>query len=151
MIIVANETTGVVVVASQTKHGVAVCCPGDKFDLQFGVELAKVRMVPMDVGHSHLPAAAQNMHGREFFIRQREIHRRYLVGVLSDTIKARLKSRPKVPEATPPVESSAPVAPSSQSHVTLPAGEYLRLLALEKRVEAARGSEPVDTRHPRGK
>ncbi len=150
MIIVANETTGVVVVASQTKHGVAVCCPVDKFSLAKGVELAKARMVPKDVGLYDLPHYVAN-HPREFFIRQREIHRRYLVGVLSDTIKARLKSRPRVPEATPPVESSAPVAPSSQSHVTLPAGEYLRLLALEKRVEAARGSEPVDTRHPRGK
>jgi len=82
VIIIVNEELGVVVAESKTKHGVAVCCPTDKFDLALGVRLAKERMVPKDVGNSdvadyiHLPMPS----GREFFIRQREIHRRYLLG-----------------------------------------------------------------------
>lgn len=65
--------------------------------------------------------------------------------------EALMESLKSEPAATPPAEPSAPAAPSSQSHVTLTSGEYLRLLALAKRAEAARGTEPADTRRPRDK
>lgn len=173
MIITVNEELGVVVVESKTKHGLSVCCPEDKFDLALGIKLAKERMVPRDVGAWGLGNSILTG-SRPFFIRQREIHRRYLAGKTFDWTRTfqrmRIKRRtagfstalammaPEItvfpksePAATPPVEPSAPAAPSSQSHVTLTSGEYLRLLALAKRAEAARGTEPADTRRPRDK
>lgn len=173
MIITVNEELGVVVAESKTKHGLSVCCPEDKFDLALGIKLAKERMVPRDVGAWGLGNSILTG-SRPFFIRQREIHRRYLAGKTFDWTRTfqrmRIKRRtagfstalammaPEItvfpksePAATPPVEPSAPAAPSSQSHVTLTSGEYLRLLALAKRAEAARGTEPADTRRPRGK
>lgn len=175
MIITVNEELGVVVAESKTKHGLSVCCPEDKFDLALGIKLAKERMVPKDVGlwlGNSIPSG--NPTDRTFFIRQREIHRRYLAGKTFDWTRTfqrmRIKRRtagfstalammaPEItvfpksePAATPPVEPSAPAAPSSQSHVTLTSGEYRRLLALAKRAEAARGTEPADTRRPRDK
>lgn len=81
MIITINEELGVVVAESKTKHGLSVCCPEDKFGLTRGIELAKQRMVPKDVGTLDLMHyASLSSMGREFFIRQREIHRRYLLG-----------------------------------------------------------------------
>lgn len=171
MIITVNEELGVVVAESKTKHGLSVCCPEDKFDLALGIKLAKERMVPRDVGAWGLGNSILTG-SRPFFIRQREIHRRYLAGKTFDWTRTfqrmRIKRRtagfstalammaPEItvfpksePAATPPVEPSAPAAPSSQSHVTLTSGEYLRLLALAKRAEAARGTEPADTRRPR--
>lgn len=146
MIITINEELGVVVAESKTHHGLSVCCPEDKFSLSYGIALARLRMVPKDVGTRDLVHYSSLGHmGREFFIRQVEIHRRYLAGTFY--IKNRLRER----AATPPVEPSAPAEPSSQSHVTLTSGEYLRLLALEKRVSASRGTEPIDTRRPRDK
>lgn len=173
MIITVNEELGVVVAESKTKHGLSVCCPKDKFDLALGIKLAKERMVPRDVGAWGLGNSVLTG-GRPFFIRQREIHRRYLAGKTFDWTRTfqrmRIKRRtagfstalammaPEItvfpksePAATPPAEPSAPAAPSSQSHVTLTSGEYLRLLALAKRAEAARGTEPIDTRRPRDK
>jgi len=173
MIITVNEELGVVVAESKTKHGLSVCCPEDKFDLALGIKLAKERMVPRDVGAWGLGNSILTG-SRPFFIRQREIHRRYLAGKTFDWTRTfqrmRIKRRtagfstalammaPEItvfpksePAATPPVEPSAPAAPSSQSHVTLTSGEYLRLLALAKRAEAARGTEPADTRRPRDK
>lgn len=173
MIITVNEELGVVVAESKTKHGLSVCCPEDKFDLALGIKLAKERMVPRDVGAWGLGNSILTG-SRPFFIRQREIHRRYLAGKTFDWTRTfqrmRIKRRtagystalammaPEItvfpksePAATPPVEPSAPAAPSSQSHVTLTSGEYLRLLALAERAEAARGTEPADTRRPRGK
>lgn len=171
MIITVNEELGVVVAESKTKHGLSVCCPEDKFDLALGIKLAKERMVPRDVGAWGLGNSILTG-SRPFFIRQREIHRRYLAGKTFDWTRTfqrmRIKRRtagfstalammaPEItvfpksePAATPPVEPSAPAAPSSQSHVTLTSGEYLRLLALAERAEAARGTEPADTRRPR--
>lgn len=173
MIITVNEELGVVVAESKTKHGLSVCCPEDKFDLALGIKLARERMVPRDVGAWGLGNSILTG-SRPFFIRQREIHRRYLAGKTFDWTRTfqrmRIKRRtagfstalammaPEItvfpksePAATPPVEPSAPAAPSSQSHVTLTSGEYLRLLALAKRAEAARGTEPADTRRPRDK
>lgn len=173
MIITVNEELGVVVAESKTKHGLSVCCPEDKFDLALGIKLAKERMVPRDVGAWGLGNSVLTG-SRPFFIRQREIHRRYLAGKTFDWTRTfqrmRIKRRtagfstalammaPEItvfpksePAATPPVEPSAPAAPSSQSHVTLTSGEYLRLLALAERAEAARGTEPADTRRPRDK
>lgn len=173
MIITVNEELGVVVAESKTKHGLSVCCPEDKFDLALGIKLAKERMVPRDVGAWGLGNSILTG-SRPFFIRQREIHRRYLAGKTFDWTRTfqrmRIKRRtagfstalammaPEItvfpksePAATPPVEPSAPAAPSSQSHVTLTSGEYLRLLALAERAEAARGTEPADTRRPRDK
>lgn len=173
MIITVNEELGVVVAESKTKHGLSVCCPEDKFDLALGIKLAKERMVPRDVGAWGLGNSILTG-SRPFFIRQREIHRRYLAGKTFDWTRTfqrmRIKRRtagfstalammaPEItvfpksePAATPPVEPSAPAAPSSQSHVTLTSGEYRRLLALAKRAEAARGTEPADTRRPRDK
>lgn len=144
MIITINEELGVVVAESKTKHGLSVCCPEDTFDLTLGVYLATQRMVPKDVGAWGLGSTVLTG-SRAFFIRQREIHRRYQEG--TTLAKNRLRER----AATPPVEPSAPAEPSSQSHVTLTSGEYLRLLALEKRVSASRGTEPIDTRRPRDK
>ena len=81
MIITVNEELGVVVAESKTKHGLSVCCPTDKFDLALGIRLAKERMVPKDVGNRDLAHYATSpASGREFSIRQREIHRRYLLG-----------------------------------------------------------------------
>lgn len=165
MIITVNEELGVVVAESKTKHGLSVCCPTDKFDLSYGIVLAKERMVPRDVGPFNLgDYVGYTTTERHYFVRQSEIHRRYLVGenqdrrtseimvALEKMPQEKLTGRPKSePAATPPVEPSAPAAPSSQSHVTLTSGEYLRLLALAKRAEAARGTEPADTRRPRGK
>ena len=173
MIITVNEELGVVVAESKTKHGLSVCCPEDKFDLALGIKLARERMVPRDVGAWGLGNSILTG-SRPFFIRQREIHRRYLAGKTFDWTRTfqrmRIKRRtagystalammaPEItvfpksePAATPPVEPSAPAAPSSQSHVTLTSGEYLRLLALAERAEAARGTEPADTRRPRDK
>lgn len=168
MIITVNEELGVVVAESKTKHGLSVCCPEDKFDLALGIKLAKERMVPRDVGAWGLGNSILTG-SRPFFIRQREIHRRYLAGGRTEKLfrpfrpdirrmsieslkEEYLKESPKSePAATPPAEPSAPAAPSSQSHVTLTLGEYLRLLALAKRAEAARGTEPIDTRRPRDK
>lgn len=142
MIITINEELGVVVAESKTKHGLSVCCPEDSFDLRFGIELAKRRMVPKDVGQW----LGNSVHAdKAFFIRQREIHRRYQEG--TTLAKNHLRER----AATLFVEPSEPAEPSSQSHVTLTSGEYLRLLALEKRVSASRGTEPIDTRRPRDK
>jgi hypothetical protein len=81
MIITINEELGVVVAESKTKHGLSVCCPEDKFDLTRGIELARQRMVPKDVGASGLAYYGYSaVASREFLIRQREIHRRYLLG-----------------------------------------------------------------------
>lgn len=182
MIITVNEELGVVVAESKTKHGLSVCCPEDKFDLALGIKLAKERMVPRDVGAWGLGNSVLTG-SRPFFIRQREIHRRYLAGAKLDRVKTAPRSHVKYrrsgfttagsftealndlarmtpeftespksePAATPPAEPSAPAAPNSQSHVTLTSGEYLRLLALAKRAEVSRGTEPADTRRPRDK
>lgn len=152
MIITVNEELGVVVAESKTKHGLSVCCPEDKFDLALGIKLAKERMVPRDVGAWGLGNSVLTG-SRPFFIRQREIHHRYMMGMRWINMRSPIfKAYPKSePAATPPVEPSAPAAPSSQSHVTLTLGEYLRLLALAKRAEVSRGTEPADTRRPRDK
>ncbi len=150
MIITINEELGVVVAESKTKHGLSVCCPEDKFDLTLGVYLATQRMVPKDVGAWGLGSTVLTG-SRAFFIRQREIHSRYVSGTKLTSTGSHLKNHLRERAATPPVEPSAPAEPSSQSHVTLTSGEYLRLLALEKRVSASRGTEPIDTRHPRDK
>lgn len=150
MIITINEELGVVVAESKTKHGLSVCCPEDTFDLTLGVYLATQRMVPKDVGAWGLGSTVLTG-SRAFFIRQREIHSRYVSGTKLTSTGSHLKNHLRERAATPPVEPSAPAEPSSQSRVTLTSGEYLRLLALEKRVSASRGTEPIDTRHPRDK
>ena len=81
MIITINEELGVVVAESKTKHGLSVCCPEDKFDLALGIRLAKERMVPRDLGSYNLGSYAANPSvEKDYFIRAREIHRRYLLG-----------------------------------------------------------------------
>lgn len=150
MIITINEELGVVVAESKTKHGLSVCCPEDTFDITLGVYLATQRMVPKDVGAWGLGSTVLTG-SRAFFIRQREIHSRYVSGTKLTSTGSHLKNHLRERAATPPVEPSVPVEPSSQSRVTLTSGEYLRLLALEKRVSASRGTEPIDTRRPRDK